>query len=496
MFMTVFLLEFQSWYWTGRFDDPELQGAFDAMNEPTTSQAFGQGFLTLLRSDDTVARGIALDFYDRAEMTSRFVGGNPFEDHGEEVVRVARELLRQPPRPVDERTRIEGANHASALAALWRLGLEDGDADAIAAVLERMPDVELRERALDAARVLLEDPETPDERLSALVARVEECHERVQAVRALRDSQEAAATERLVLATEDDEWRVRQEAAAALSSGRRFYAHRPLLERLAGTWSDDERSDAADEVRSALREGPHSFHWEGVELEGELGQAHREMRSPSGEEAHRSAFCTLLRSRRPEAVGIALDHYHLADGLTRFGIDDGEYAAEVLAIARDVLGRPSSAAGADHASAFGILSELGEPEDAETIAAALRRREAPAVVRESAVDAAWECLERWDTPDEGIVTALEGLVFDGSGDMELRVQAVNALTGLGPVEQVTAVLRRAARSGDLPVQVEAAVGLTFPDLIEEHRELVREVAGSWPQDAGERAAIVRRKLAD
>lgn len=497
VFMTVFLLEFQSWYWRGRFDDPELQGAYEAMNEPTTTEEFGRGFLTLLRGDDTVAKGIALDFYDRAEMTSRFVGGNPFEDYDEEVFQVARELLRQPARPADERTTIDGANHASALAALSRFGLErDEDIDAVAAVLGRMPDGELRERALDAAHLLLEDSEAPDPRLSALVVRVEECRERVKAVRDLRDSQEAEATERLLLATEDEEWRVRQEAAAALTLNRRFYAHRSLLERLVETWSGGERSDAADEVRDALSEGPHSMHWEEAALNGELHEAHEQLRSPTSEDAHRSAFRTLLRSQRTEAEGIALDHYCLCDGLRRFGIDGGEFAAEVLAIARGILGRRSSAAGADHASGLCILEELGEPEDADAIVAALRAQGAPAVVRECAVDAAWECLERWETPDEKIVAALEGLIFDGSLDMELRTRAVNALYGLGPVAHVTTVLTRAARSDELPIQVEGAMGLTYHALIDEHRDLLREVVASWPQDAGERAAIVRHELAD
>lgn len=493
--MTVFLLEFQSWYWRGRFDDPELRGAYEAMNEPTTTEEFGRGFLTLLRSDDTAAKGIALDFYDRAEMTSRFVGGNPFEDYGEEVFQVARELLQQHPRPADERTAVEGANHASALAAL-RFGLErDKDTDAVTAVLGRIPDGELRERALHAARLLLEDSEAPDPRLSALVARLEACRERVEAVRALRDSQEAEVTERLVLATEDEERRVRQEAAAALSLKRRFYAHRSLLERLVETWPAGEHSDAADEVRNALSEGPHSMHWEGAELDGELREAHRQLRSPTSENAHRSAFHTLLRSRWTEAEGIALDHFYLGDGLTRFGIEGGEYAAEVLAIARNILRRPSSAAGADHASALGILEELGEPEDAGTIVAALRAQDAPAVVRECAVDAAWECLERWETPDEEIVAALERLIFDGSLDLELRTRVINALFGLGPVAHVTSVLTRAARSDELPIQVEGAIGLTFQALIDEHRDLLREVVASWPHDAGERAAIVRHELA-
>lgn len=496
--MTTFLLEFQGWHWNAAaLGDPELRGAFEAMNEPTTTEDFERGFLTLLRSDDTAARGIALDFYDRAEMTERFVGGNVLEDHAEEVFRVARVLLRQPPvSREDGQAEIEGANHASALAALWRFGLEDEDTEAVIRVLERMPEETLRRCALDAAGVLLESSDPPDPVLNAVVARVGVCFDRVEAIRELRDSADAEAIERLLLATRDDEWRVRQEAAAALASRFRFYSHRTLLEELVETWADDERSEAFDEVREALSEGPHSRFWEDTELNGELLEAHRRLRLPTSEDVHHQAFRALLRSGSAPAVGIALDHFHLVDGLTRFGIDDDEYSAEVLTIARAILGRPSEADGADHASALGILGELGVPEDAPSIAAALRTREAPAVVLESAVDAAFDCLDRWETPDRDVVAALDEFIFDGSLDLDLRAHAVSALMGLGPVAQVTAVLTRAVRSGELRVQVEAAIALTFQALIDDHRALLREVVASWPQDAGARAEAVRATLAD
>ncbi|MFJ9413589.1 hypothetical protein ACIRPT_05410 [Streptomyces sp. NPDC101227] len=504
MFTTIFLLEFTSWHWRADFDDPELRDAYRAMKPPSTAEEFHRGFLTLLRSDDTVARGIALDFYDRAEMTERYVGGNALEDHAEEVFAVARQLLRDPPRPRDERT-IEGANHASALGALLRGGLEDGDAPAIAAVLERMPDGWLRENALEAARDILEDQETPDDRLAALVARSEECGERLEAVTALRDTPGAEATAVLVRATGDAEWRVRQEAAAALASGMRFYAHRPLLARLVEAWSRDERSTAADEVREALAAGPHSVHWEGCEAESaELRAAHGELRSPTGETSHRRAFRTMLHSGRPVAVGIALDHFHHGDGLIRFGLDDGEHAPEALAIARGVLTQPPSAAalspgtgaGANHASALDVLAELGEPEDAEAVTVALRTQDAAPAVRACAVQAAWGCLERSQAPDERLVAALEQLIFDGSLDMDLRTDAVRALFGLEASAQASAVLVRASRCAEPPIQVEGAIGLTYPHLIGEHREPLRHLVASLPEDAGERAHLLTSQLSE
>ncbi|MFI9048440.1 HEAT repeat domain-containing protein [Streptomyces sp. NPDC053427] len=506
MFTTIFLLEFTSWYWHDAFDDPELRDAYDAMKPPTTAAEFHRGFLTLLRSDDTVARAIALDFYDRAEMTERHVGGNALEEYEEEVFAVARQLLREPPTPKDDGEHsFAGANHASALGALLRFGLEDEDAPTVAAVLERMPDEALRWNALNAAHAILEDQETPDPRLAALAARVERCGERMEAVAALRDTPGAEATEALVRATGDEEWQVRQEAAAALASGPRFYAHRTLVARLAEQWSADERSTAADTVRDALADGPHSTYWEGCEPEGaELRAAHRELRSPTGETSHRRAFRTLLHSGQPVAVGIALDHFHDSDGLVRFGLDDGEHLSEVLAVARGVLAEapseaglsPGTGAGANHASALGILAEVGEPADAAAIVAALRTHDASAAVREAAVGAAADGLARWESPDERVVAALERLIFDGSADMDLRTDALNALFGLEASPQAAAVLVRATRSAELPLQLEGAVGLTYRHLIEEHRDLLRNLSAAWPQDAGDRAALVRSRVSE
>ncbi|WP_171163447.1 HEAT repeat domain-containing protein [Streptomyces sp. I05A-00742] len=174
----------------------------------------------------------------------------------------------------------------------------------------------------------------------------------------------------------------------------------------------------------------------------------------------------------------------------------------MFAVAREVLRQPPfpatpgggrTEAGASHASALNILGELGTAEDAEAIASALGTDAASSVVRERAVDAAGPCLERWETPDGRVVAALEELIFDDSAGTDLRVDAVHALFGLD-APPVTAVLVRTARSAPFPVQVEAAVGLTYEHLVDRHGELLREVVASWPREAGERAGIVRDEL--
>ncbi|WP_327327447.1 hypothetical protein OG735_36705 [Streptomyces sp. NBC_01210] len=502
MFMMTFLQEFESWYWNCEFDDPELTAAYDATGTATTPEEFEQAFLVLLRSNDTVARGTALDFYDRAGATSRFGEESPFDAHTDEVLAVARELLRQPPRPEDEYT-FEGANHASAL-----LGLKNAagpqDTDAIVGILERFlertPDTNLHDNALVVAGVVLKSSAVPDPRLVELVGglvfdRSSDCDDRLAALGALREAPGAEVTALLVRATGEDEWKIRQEAAWALTVGGRFYAHRELLEGLIETWPDGERSWWGDLARQALAEGPHSLYWEGHEPETEeLRAAHRELRSPTDEAAHRSAYRTMLHSGQPVAVGIALDHFHQDDGLTRFGLDAREWAPEVLAVARDVLGHPG--AGANHASALHLLEEIAEPADAEALAAALRTRGGAKAARERAVQTAKSCLTRWEAPDDRVIAALEGFIHDASLDVDERSEAVIALFDLPTAPQATAVLVRATRSPELPIQVEAAIGLTFEHLIDDHRERLERLVATWPQEAGNRATIVRFDLGE
>ncbi|MEU8822877.1 hypothetical protein [Streptomyces sp. NPDC048636] len=490
MFMVEFLQEFDSYYWHTEFDDPELRAAYASFTTATTQEEFERAFLVLLRSEDTVARGTALDFFDRAETTGRFGEPNPFAAHEREVIAVARELLRQPPRPEDDHT-YEGANHASALLAL-RHDAGPEDTETLLRVLERAPEGSVLENALMVAHTIFEDAPEPEPRLVALVSglafnRTLEQGYREEALRTLRYARSAEVDALLVRALgEDEEPGIRRCAADALASGTRFYAHRTVLERL-------DPEVAGGNLPYLLAEGPHSLYWEGCEAESEdLRAAHRELRSPTGEEAHRRAFRAMLHSGRPVAVGIALDHSHQDDGLGRFGLATSAFATEVTTVAREVLRQPLSGTGAQHAGALHALEWYAGPEHAAELTTALRAR-GPALVRERAVLAAQRCLERWPAVDEDVVAALEELVFDDAVEVAERADAVVALFDL-PSPAVTAVLLRAVRSPEPPIQVEAAVGLTYEHLIEDHRDLLRSVVASWPEDAGHRARIVWSEL--
>lgn len=506
--MTISLGEFEPRFWSHHADAAELRAAWNAGatgDTFTASDRLQRAFLALLRREDAAARGVALEFFDRARALSRFGTASPLEPHRAEALAVARRMLQRPPRPGDA-VAFEGADHASALLALKNdAGPED--AEAVTAVLRRRPHGELLSGALGVAGTVLGRSEAPDARLVALAGelaldRALDRDERLTALGTLSRASSDAATALLVRATDEDDPRLQQEAAWRLSIGERFYAHRSLLESLDASWPDEERGFAADEVREALDPGPHSTYWRGAHLGPGMRAAHGEMRAPTSARAHRRAFRTMLYSGLVPAVGIALDHFCAADGLARFDLSTEAQRPAVRSLARHLLAlapsaakaSPETGAGASHASALDVLALLAEPVDAPRLAAALRRRAAPPLVRERAVQAARACLERWDEPDERVIAALEALILDPSAATDDRTLAVVALFDV-PGPRATAVLRRAACSSVLPVQVEAALGLTWDHRLDHHRDLVRDLLVSWPE-AGrtDRARLVRDAL--
>lgn len=159
-------------------------------------------------------------------------GGEPpvaaLDRGASQPVAAARVIRRQPPRPADEYT-FEGANHASALLAL-KNGAGAENAEAVVRVLERKPDGSLLSNALLVAGTVLESSAVPDPRLVALVGGIAldrslECGVRPEALAALREASGAEATALLVRATGEDERRIQQAAARALSLGERFKDH-------------------------------------------------------------------------------------------------------------------------------------------------------------------------------------------------------------------------------------------------------------------------------
>jgi hypothetical protein len=132
----------------------------------------------------------------------------------------------------------------------------------------------------------------------------------------------------------------------------------------------------------------------------------------------------------------------------------------------------------------------------------LCRRAATPFVLERAIRAAQDRLPRWGGSSDGagvevaaVVAALEEVIFDPAVDIDNRALAVIALFEV-PGPQVGAVFLRAARCDVLPLQVEGALGLTHDDHLDRHRDLIRDLAESWPTGTEEpdRAWLVRHAL--
>jgi len=236
-----------------------------------------------------------------------------------------------------------------------------------------------------------------------------------------------------------------------------------------------------------------------IELEG----AREELSNPTGETGQRDAFLTLLRSGVDAAVGIALDHYHYADALCRFGGESpfAPYGQETLERARHLLRQPPSpadaspatGAGANHASAMTAMLNLAESQDSELIAHALERTE-NSHVRTAASMAAKTALRRSESLSLSprLINSLADVVLDGTLPTADRTEALRAFA-YAESPAVVDVLVRAVEQRDLGVQVNAAYVLAEQD-VSAHRALLERVVSGWPQDAPYPAGEVRDLL--
>jgi hypothetical protein len=199
-------------------------------------------------------------------------------------------------------------------------------------------------------------------------------------------------------------------------------------------------------------------------------------------------------------VGIALDHFSHDEGLTRFGLSTEPYHADVRILARHVLSQPPSSVpgteeGASHASALDALAWIADPGDARLLADLLPRPDVPPLVRSRLFRAVDTCLGNWDEPDERIIAAIERIFLDPAVPMDDRVEAVEVLFDTSGPRMVEALLRAVACEA-IPVQVAGAERLSDEDLIGKHRELLRDLAASWPEETPYEARLVRRRLAE
>jgi hypothetical protein len=228
-----------------------------------------------------------------------------------------------------------------------------------------------------------------------------------------------------------------------------------------------------------------SYYWHGARTASANLERAREQLAEGCDVA---AFALLLRSADQVAVGIAMDQFHYAEAMMRHGSANGfaAYADEVAARAREVLREPPSGPdlgaepGANHASAFGALMNMAEPDDAGLIADALASA-GTGNLRFAASLAATSALDKSASPDGRLIAELERLVLDADAGNDERTAALAAITAARSAAG-TAALITVTGLADVRMQATAALQLLDRDPLA-HRARVAELVRGWPKDA-------------
>jgi len=230
------LLGFHSTYWNdAELNDPALRKAHDELRFPRSDEACLRAFATLLRSDDPVAVGIALDHYDSWRGLRHVVEDRELAEAClPEVLARAREVLRRPMSPAEvSALNLIGVQHA-----------EPGDADLVLDVLRRTDSDTVREAAVWVACGVLGEAEEKDGRL------VEALGELIldpspgfhvtkeTAIRVLAESLGVEADDILLRALRTGEPHVQAYASYFLIGTGGLERHRAVLEEVAGSWGD------------------------------------------------------------------------------------------------------------------------------------------------------------------------------------------------------------------------------------------------------------------
>ncbi|MEO3873473.1 hypothetical protein ABGB18_32075 [Nonomuraea sp. B12E4] len=478
---------FHSTYWEdARLDDPALRNAHDELRFPLSDEACLRAFATLLRSDDPVAVGIALDHYQSSDGLRRVLEDKEVaKPYLPEVLDRAREVLRRPMSPAEPSAlNMIGAHHA-----------EPGDADLVLDVLRRTDSDAVRDQAIWMAYGVLDASEVKDGRLvDALAGLIFEPSAgfslvKETAVRILARGLGAAADDVLLRALREGEPHVQSHAAHWLVETGGLERHRAVLEEVAESWEDGPPRHAWGEDPVDMIFGtPHSVHWEGHRLaDPDLYRAHRRLRAPGVDESYHRALRTLLDSGDPAAVGIALDHWWSPDGAVDRG---GEKAREperalVLDRVREVLRQPPSppelsrryGPGANHLTALSVLRVVAPDEPfllAEVVEGATRD-----LIRDQALDAVDTIFKKAEEAHPRLVEALGNVACDGTVPMRDRIRALELLDESPGFNSVKALVR-ATRCPEVEVQAAAAWGLMWEDIIEDHRPMLKALDASWP----------------
>ncbi|QKG19195.1 hypothetical protein [Actinomadura verrucosospora] len=494
------LVGFHSTFWKdAHLDDPALQNAHDELRFPLTDETCLEAFTTLLRSDDPVAVGIALDHYRDWQGLRHALDDSDLADaYLPEVLERAREVLRRPISPAEvSALHMIGAQHA----------IPD-DADLLVDVLGRTDSDTVRHEAIWTAYGLFDEAETADARLVEAVSSVifapssAPDGSKKTAIRILADGLGAGADDVLVRAIREGEPDVQVHAVCYLVRTGGLDRHRAVMEDLAESWEGRPPARFWGENPVDLVLGkPHSVHWEGHRLQDpDLHRAHKRLRRPTVDESYHAAMRTMLESGDVAAVGIALDHWWDPAGALARGGEEARQPARslVLPLIQDILRQPPSppelsreyGPSAAHLTALSALG-IAAKDDLSVLADAL---ESAGPLRDQVLDTVREVLWSVDHSHPRLVQALEDIVCDEAVPMSERSQALYLLGEFPSGDSVDALLS-AIRCPELKIQAAAALLLARGETFEEHRPMIQALAANWPtQDVPTEVIEVRELL--
>ncbi|MEV0612443.1 hypothetical protein AB0I81_03895 [Nonomuraea sp. NPDC050404] len=440
---------FHSTYWEdARLDDPALRDAHDELRFPVSDEACLRGFVTLLRSDDPVAVGIALDHYESWKGL-RYVlqDEESAEAYLPEVLARAREVLRRPMSPAEP----------SALNLIGNLHAEPDDADLVLEVLRRTDSDTVRQKAIWMAYGILDDAEVKDGRLVEALSdlifdpAVGFYLTKESAIRVLADSLGREADEVLLRALREGEPKVQAHTAYYLVRTGGLERHRPVMVEVAESWGDrpPQRPWGQDPIELIFGK-PHSVHWDGHRLaDPGLYRAHRRLREPAVDESYHDALRTLLESGDQAAVGIALDHWWSPDGAVARGGERAREPARALVLdrIREVLRQSPSppelsreyGPDASHLSALSALDIVAREEPsllAEVVESATHD-----LVRDRALDTVEAVFGDAGEAHPRLVAALVSLACDDTVPRVDRVRAMEILEEAPGHDAVAALAR-------------------------------------------------------
>lgn len=248
--------KFDSYHWQNAvLDDPDLQAARNRLGRSPGGEEGVRSFLTLLRSSEEAARGIALDYYHYAASQERYGSPNPFSGFRSEVLEAARNILRAPARPARESGGdFDGAEHASALVALANEATEQ-DSGLVVDALRKASSFDTVSAALQAAgRIMRWSDPPPDNLVSSILLIVHDedldLDERLEALQALARGKTPETLRELARVAEFRDPVLQVTATHALAF-HDLETYRSFVEERFASWPDDSPYPAS-EVRDLL----------------------------------------------------------------------------------------------------------------------------------------------------------------------------------------------------------------------------------------------------